>query len=61
MIQNFDLVENIGKFDSCDDGKRGRLKPITLIYAENGIMEDWERDADRPLVHDIVHRIWDSD
>ena len=26
MIQNFDLVENIGKFDSCDHGKRVRLK-----------------------------------
>lgn len=36
MIQNFDLVENIGKFDSCDDGRRVPLKPITLIYAENG-------------------------
>ncbi len=27
------------------------------VYFYHGWMEDWERDADRPLVHDLVHRV----
>ena len=27
------------------------------VYFYHGIMEDWERDADRPLVHDLVRRV----
>ena len=27
------------------------------VYFYHGIMEDWERDADRPLVHDFVQRV----
>ena len=27
------------------------------VYFYHGTMEDWERDADRPLVHDLVRRM----
>ena len=27
------------------------------VYFYHGTMEDWERDADRPFVHDLVHRV----
>ena len=31
------------------------------VYFYHGTMEDWERDADRPLVHDLVRRVLDSE
>ena len=30
------------------------------VYFHHRTMEDWERDADRPLVHDLVRRVLDS-
>lgn len=30
-------------------------------YFYHGTMEDWERDADRPLVHNLVRRVFDSE
>ncbi len=30
------------------------------VYFYHGTMEDWERDADRPLVHNLVRRVLDS-
>ena len=36
MIHRFELIENVGKFASCNEGKKLPLKPITLVYAENG-------------------------
>ena len=31
------------------------------VYFHHGIMEDWEREADRPLVHDLVRRVLNSE
>ena len=31
------------------------------VYFYHRIMEDWERDADRPLVHNLVRRVLDSE
>ena len=36
MIKNFQLLRNIGQFDSTDDGKNFDLGRLTLIYADNG-------------------------
>ena len=30
------------------------------VYFYHGIMEDWERDVDRPPVHDLVRRVLNS-
>ena len=27
------------------------------VYFHHGTMEDWERESDRPLVHDLVRRV----
>ena len=31
------------------------------VYFYHGTMEDWERDADRPLVHNLVRIVLDSE
>ena len=31
------------------------------VYCYHGIMEDWEREADRPLVHNLVRRVLDAE
>ncbi len=31
------------------------------VYFYHRTMEDWERDADRPLVHNLVQRVLDSE
>ncbi len=31
------------------------------VYFYHRTMEDWERDSDRPLVHDLVRRVLDSE
>jgi wobble nucleotide-excising tRNase len=36
MIERFDLLRNVGQFDSVNSGANLALSPITLIYAENG-------------------------
>ena len=36
MIKNFQLIRNLGQFDSTDDGKNIDLGRLTLIYADNG-------------------------
>ena len=36
MLDNFNLIRNIGKFDSVDAGANLDLNRLALIYAENG-------------------------
>ena len=36
MIKNFQLLRNVGQFDSTDHGKNLDLGRLTLIYADNG-------------------------
>ena len=36
MLNNFNLIRNIGKFDSVDAGANLDLNKLALIYAENG-------------------------
>ncbi len=31
------------------------------VHFYHGTMEDWERDTDRPFVHDLVRRVLDSE
>jgi len=36
MIERINLLRNIGRFDSVNEGAQFELTPLTLIYAENG-------------------------
>ena len=36
MIERFQLIRNVGQFDSVDAGAQIALTPFTMIYAENG-------------------------
>ncbi len=36
MINRFQLLRNVGQFDSVDDGAEIPLAKVALIYAENG-------------------------
>lgn len=36
MINRLQLLRNVGLFDSVDDGANFPLRPLTLVYAENG-------------------------
>src|SRR3990172_2894979 len=36
MIRKFISIENVGKFRACKPGGDVELRPLTLVYAENG-------------------------
>lgn len=35
MVQSFDLLRNVGKFDNVASGAQLTLSRLTVIYAEN--------------------------